>query len=338
MTLCKGGKEMQLDKKDLTKSLQILAADAAVFVPGEVNEVSRYVLWDGSSDIKLDGPNTALPPKDILFPQTEKMYAYRMGADAEIKELVTNEKQVIFGIRPCDVRSIECMDRVFLEKGYVDCFYARKRDNVTIIAISCPEAGRTCFCDSMGIDPAKAPAADVMLCDAGDFFEVEAQTEKGKAVVESWKGLLKESGKAKAEAKTECTLKVKMTPELPKKLAGMFEDPVWGEVSKPCIGCATCTYVCPTCYCFDIDSENAGSEGIKFRCWDSCMFSDYTRMAGGHNPRPTKKERVRNRFMHKLSYFNERYGMLLCVGCGRCVDKCPAHIDITEFIDRAGEA
>ncbi|MEI3338955.1 MAG: 4Fe-4S dicluster domain-containing protein [Eubacterium sp.] len=117
----------------------------------------------------------------------------------------------------------------------------------------------------------------------------------------------------------------------------MFDHPIWDEVTRACIGCATCTYVCPTCYCFDIDSDNHGAEGTKYRCWDSCMFSDYRRMAGGHNPRPTKKERVRNRYMHKLSFFHERYGQLLCVGCGRCVEKCPAHMDITMFIDKAAE-
>ena len=83
--------------------------------------------------------------------------------------------------------------------------------------------------------------------------------------------------------------------------------------------------------------DTHGAEGTKYRCWDSCMFSDYSRMAGGHNPRPTKKERVRNRYMHKLSFFHDRYGQLLCVGCGRCVEKCPAHMDITTFIDKAAE-
>ena len=128
-----------------------------------------------------------------------------------------------------------------------------------------------------------------------------------------------------------------MTQDLSTKLKGMFEHPIWDEVSKPCMGCGTCTYVCPTCYCFDIGSDNHGAEGTKFRCWDSCMFSDYARMAGGHDPRPSKKERVRNRYMHKLSYFNERYGTTLCVGCGRCVSKCPSGMDITDFINKVQE-
>lgn len=326
---------MILDKKDVTKALQILATDAGVFVPGESENVKKFVLWDGRSDVDLTGSNTSLPPKDILFPHTEKMYTYKMGDNIEVKEVVNNPKQVIFGIRPCDMRSIDCMDKVFLEKGFVDSFYSRKRENVTLIAMGCVSADRTCFCDSMGLDPNDAPNADVMMNDSPNGYVLEAYTDKGKEVLEKLGSLLKKGGKT--DKKTACSLKVNMTDDLPKKLAGMFEHPIWDETGKACIGCATCTYVCPTCYCFDIGSENHGSEGAKFRCWDSCMFSDYTRMAGGHNPRPSKKERVRNRYMHKLSYFDERYGQNLCVGCGRCIDKCPAHMDISAFIDKVGE-
>ncbi len=326
---------MQLKKSDLNKALDILAADASVFVPGEVENIKRFVLWDGTQEVNLTGENTVLPPKDILFPCTEKMYQYKMGSSIEIKEIVESKKQVIFGIRPCDMRSIDCMDKVFLEKGYVDSYYSRRRDNVLLFAMGCVSVSRTCFCDSMGLDPNDAPNADVMMHDAGDSLVLEAYTEKGKEALEHLGSLLSEGGSY--EKTTACDLKVNMTEDMPEKLGRMFEHPIWDEVTRACIGCATCTYVCPTCYCFDIDSDNHGAEGTKYRCWDSCMFSDYSRMAGGHNPRPTKKERVRNRYMHKLSFFHDRYGQLLCVGCGRCVEKCPAHMDITTFIDKAAE-
>jgi ferredoxin len=326
---------MLLKKSDLNQALEILAADASVFVPGEVEGVKRFRLWEDGMEIHLTGENTALPPKDILFPCTEKMYNYKMGPNIEIKEVVENPHQVIFGIRPCDMRSIDCMDHVFLEKGYVDSFYSRKRENVLLFAIGCTSVARTCFCDSMGLNPNDAPNADVMMHDAGDSLVMEAYTQKGSEALNRLSGLLSEGGEAKKD--TACELKVNMTEDMPSKLGKMFEHPIWDEVTRACVGCATCTYVCPTCYCFDIDSDNHGEEGTKYRCWDSCMFSDYSRMAGGHNPRPTKKERVRNRYLHKLSFFHDRYGQLLCVGCGRCVEKCPAHMDITTFIDKAAE-
>lgn len=326
---------MLLNKSDLNKALKLLDAEADVFVPSEVHGVSRFVLWDGNGQVALGGLNTTFPPKDILFPQTEKMYAYKNGGKPEVSDLTKKAKQVICGIRPCDMRSIECLDRVFLEKGYTDSYYANKRNNLTTIALACTEAGPTCFCDSMGLDPNSAPAADLLLADAGEAYAVTAQSDKGKSVLKHWKELLKPG--EKNGKKTQCMLKAKTSPELPTKLAKMFEHAIWDETGKACIGCATCTYICPTCYCFDINTESHGNEGIVFRCWDSCMFSDYSRMAGGHDPRPTKKERVRNRYMHKLSYFPERYGMLLCVGCGRCVGNCPAHMDISDFIDKVSE-
>lgn len=326
---------MLLSKKDLDKALEILAADANVFVPGEVNNVKKFVLWEKGKNIELTGDNVELPPKDILFPNTEKMYSYKMGVSVEVKEIVNNPVQIVFGIRPCDVRSIECMDKVFLEKNHEDKYYSGKRENLTIFSMGCNHAQETCFCDSMGLDPNNAPTADVMMNDAGDNLYLNAQTKKGELALEKINKLLSEG--EKPETKTSCQYKVNMTKDLPEKLSKAFEHSIWDEVSRACVGCATCTYVCPTCYCFDIGSENHGAEGTKFRCWDSCMFSDYSRMAGGHNPRPTKKERVRNRFMHKLSYFDERYGMTLCVGCGRCVEKCPAHMDISDFINKAGE-
>jgi len=326
---------MLLNKTDLINALTVLSEDADVYVPVASDDVSRFGLWDGKSGVELTGDNTALPPKDILFPQTEKMYAYRTGLDAQVRELSDDRKKVVFGIRPCDMESITRLDQVFFEKEYRDEFYARKRSNTAFIAVACASPQKTCFCDSMGLSPNEAPGADVLLSEKGDSFGVAAQTDKGKEIVELWKALLKK-GDVKP-GKTECALKAKMSDGLYEKLGGMFEHPIWEKVTKACIGCGTCTYVCPTCYCFDINSENRGNEGINFRCWDSCMFSEYTRMAGGHNPRPTKKERLRNRYMHKLSYFKDRHGTLLCVGCGRCVDKCPAHLDITEFIDLAAE-
>lgn len=117
------------------------------------------------------------------------------------------------------------------------------------------------------------------------------------------------------------------------KLPALFESDLWSDIADTCVQCGTCTFVCPTCYCFDISQDQRADEGSRFRCWDSCMFTDYTLMAGGHNPRAERSTRVRQRFMHKLCYFEQRYGESLCVGCGRCIQECPAAVDITRIID-----
>ncbi|MBQ9030268.1 MAG: 4Fe-4S dicluster domain-containing protein [Parasporobacterium sp.] len=339
---------MIISKLNLNKALQILNESAQVFVPAfEVIEdraakksirEKKFLPYREDLEVELEGPNTVKPPKDILFPNVEKLYQYKAaGEDSYIRETLPEETpKILFGIRPCDMRSIKSMDKVFFTKNYVDSYYARRREYVTIVAIGCTETDRTCFCDSMGIDPNTAPGADVMMnrIEGEEAYLLHAQTEKGEALLKNLESLEGPSENVKA-IRTDCTLKIRKIPDLDRKLAEMFEHPIWDKVTKGCIGCGTCTFVCPTCYCFDIDNENYGTEGCKYRCWDSCMFSDYTRMAGGANPRPTKKERLRNRYMHKLSYFNERYGETLCVGCGRCIANCPSHLDISEFIEKS---
>ena len=111
-----------------------------------------------------------------------------------------------------------------------------------------------------------------------------------------------------------------------------FDSPLWEQLYKPCLACGTCTFVCPTCQCYDIKDYDTGSGVQRFRCWDSCMYSDFTMMAHGNN-RTTQMQRYRQRFMHKLAYFPANNdGMFSCVGCGRCVDKCPTNLNILKVI------
>ena len=115
-------------------------------------------------------------------------------------------------------------------------------------------------------------------------------------------------------------------------LTEKFDSPVWEELYKPCLACGTCTFVCPTCQCYDIKDYDTGHGVKRYRCWDSCMYSDFTMMAHGNN-RTSQMQRFRQRFMHKLVYFPANNdGMYSCVGCGRCVDKCPASLNIVKVI------
>ncbi|NTU88594.1 MAG: 4Fe-4S binding protein [Actinobacteria bacterium] len=327
---------MILKKENVQNLLDELSKSALVFVPKEVDGVLKFAPFKSADEMTLDIINTTLPPKDLLFPQTQKMYRYGIDADGKMYVDPSDDsaEQVVFGIRTCDMQSIVCMDDVFLTKGFVDEFYQAKRDKLLTVAIGCNKVAETCFCDSMGLDPQNSPTADIQLLEGDDAYSVVAQTEKGEKALESWKPFLSEG--SVEVPKIECALKVDMTG-VKDKLDRMFDHPIWEELSAKCLACGTCTYVCPTCHCFDISQENKMKDGVRFRCWDSCMFSEYTQMAGDHNPRPTKKERLRNRFMHKLCFFEDRYGKTLCVGCGRCVEKCPVSVDITCLIDQIGE-
>ena len=330
-----------LGRTSLPAALGALLTDFVVFAP--TGEAERHAF--SRMDLEcLDRLNMTgaplLPPKELLFPRSETLFSVDL-ATGGIQEPEHIIDTILFGVRPCDARSIVNLDRVFLEEGYIDSAYASRRERLTVIALACTDIpNRTCFCDSMGGGPADAEGADILFTETsgGDAWLVSFHTEKGRRLVALWQTaeVLSEPGRTAAAKPRPCTLQIDRPDDLAAKLTAAFEDPSWARFSEACLGCGTCSYICPTCYCFDIDAETRGDTAHEFRCWDCCMFSDYSRMAGGHDPRPTKKERLRNRYLHKLAYFDERYGRTLCVGCGRCISKCPAGLDIASVIEWGG--
>lgn len=327
------------DKSKLPQVLDALAKNATVFAPIKNGITTGFAPYQSGAELVMD-QNVMLSPKAALFPSTEKMYKFEnMGLDLEITPLEAGRgSMVLFGLRSCDVQAVLCMDDVFLTKTFVDDYYEAKRKETTIVALGCTLPGPNCFCQSMGVNPQEHDKADVQMYDLGDKYGVEAQTEKGQALVKSIDSLLNDAGSASKPAVGQFNIEVDPAG-VPEKLQKMFEHPIWNDLYKKCLNCGACTYLCPTCHCFDISEKKKNSNcGFKVRCWDSCMFNEYALMAGGHNPRPSKKERVRQRFMHKLRYFNERYGKYQCTGCGRCVAKCPVNLEITQVIEQVKEA
>lgn len=333
-----------LAKEKLNALLEQIAGDCRLIAPvREEGGVALFKTVTTVSEIAFDCDNTDVSPKGYFFPQTERYLTYRASSgELDIDEQAGAAKKVIFGMRPCDIGGVASLDPVFDGK-FPDAQYQSKRESTTIIGLSCTRVRPTCFCRAFGLGPCEGKGSDLMLTDAGDSYLVEIYTDRGKALREKYSQFFSAEGLAGAIAAKD---------ELAEKLSGMswrkvdlngvkdvldhnFELPLWEDVAKKCLGCGICTYVCPTCHCFDIiDHTRGGESGGRYRCWDSCMFSDFTRMAGGHNPRPSRKERVRNRFMHKLKYHLDRYDTIGCTGCGRCIEKCPVNIDITDIIER----
>jgi sulfhydrogenase subunit beta (sulfur reductase) len=103
------------------------------------------------------------------------------------------------------------------------------------------------------------------------------------------------------------------------------------------VSCGACTFVCPSCHCFDVADEGKHGRGVRLRFWDACTQSPFTLHASGHNPRERKAQRYRQRVLHKFYYFHENWGENLCVGCGRCVVACPVNVDIREAVSLAAE-
>ena len=230
----------------------------------------------------------------------------------------------------------------------MDSYYKNRREHGTVIVLACNEPAKTCFCSTFGIDASLAkPAGDVSCWLADGKYYFEANTDKGKAFVENAKSALEDADTSAVEAcRKDIAEKVEKLPfahlDLSKfqgkDMLKIFNSKIWDKVSEPCVGCGTCTYVCPTCMCFDV-RDFATSNGVRqIRCWDSCMYNDFTQMAA-ENPRHTQKERSRQRFMHKLMYYPMSHdGMFSCVGCGRCVENCPVNMNIVKVIKAVNES
>ncbi|MDO9534764.1 MAG: 4Fe-4S dicluster domain-containing protein [Bacillota bacterium] len=335
----------------MTQFIEALAKEMPVIAPVKNEETVSFQPWSAGMEIEWQ-KNSLIPPKNLFLPQVEVLYKYQVsGVNGEIEEIDADDSpRVLLGIRNCDLHSILLLDKIFLTDDYIDSAYQSRRKNTVIIVLQCSQPLSTCFCTSLGVDPRGGEGADLvlieldqgvrgsdkMMYDPGRDFGIEARTPKGEEILKKHEDFLSDLQKKPAPLEN-CNLHLDERG-VKEKLPKMFDHSIWADLSMRCLGCGVCTYLCPTCYCFDLQGKNVGEEGFKYRCWDSCMFSDYTMMAGGHNPRPTKRERFRNRFLHKLSYYRERYGELLCTGCGRCLAKCPVHLDITYVAEKIKEA
>jgi heterodisulfide reductase subunit C len=213
------------------------------------------------------------------------------------------------------------------------------------VSLACSRPDTSCVCGAFGIDCAQ-PDGDVVTWLAGDYLYWEAQTQKGEKLTSQVEALLESCDEAPVEEAKAAIHAI--CDKLPLKDLDLsawgadaaqtnFDSPLWEQLYKPCLACGTCTFVCPTCQCYDIKDYNTGNGVQRYRCWDSCMYSDFTMMAHGNN-RNSQMQRFRQRFMHKLAYFPANNdGMFSCVGCGRCVDSCPAHLNIVKVIKAFGK-
>lgn len=253
---------MLFKKSHLNEVLETTSESMDVFVPAIVDGTSRFALYGEEGEVtepNFQLQNTKIPPKGLLFPSTEKLYTWGKGPEGTFIDsaLETPRPFVAFGVRPCDAAAIERMDQVFLSKGYIDEFYQAKRNALTLVAMACPRTSDACFCDSMGQSPNAAPEADILLLEGKDAFEVHVQTERGQALADAWKPFLEE-GEVDRQP-IECATKVTMEG-VAEKLHGMFDSPLWDEVSTACLTCGSCTFICPTCHCFDLSQARKKEE------------------------------------------------------------------------------
>lgn len=326
--------------------LAAIAATQKLYMPVETAGQYNYGEWTPGTTYNPDVLHTVKSAKSVFFPQSEDLIRFkRDGMNLSISPVAPEDEDfVVFGVHACDVKGFAVLDRVFLHDP-VDAYYTSRRKHGTIFSVMCKAPEETCFCGAFGIDSTEA-GGDVDSWIAGDDLVMRANTEKGEKLLESLGSMLTDcedtaADSAKAENKAilaKLPLAELNTVGFGKEvdLLTLFNRPEWKELASGCLGCGTCTYVCPTCQCYDVRDYNTGKEIQRFRVWDSCMYSDFTMMAHGTN-RPDHTQRFRQRFMHKLKYYPDRYeGVFGCVGCGRCLQKCPISMNIVKVMKKLG--
>ena len=278
--------------------------------------------------------------KKFLFPPTLTLWrAVKKNGEVVIDiPSVESPRYAFLGVRACDLAAIGIQDVIFTQGAYVDPFYKERRERVFIVAVNCTRAGNTCFCASMNTGPAVQGTFDIALTELDDVFLAQVGTERGGSVLvnlphrTATEAEVEEAARRVEEARAQMGRQME-TAHLKETLLNAWEHPRWEEVAKRCLACANCTLVCPTCFCFTVQdvTDLTGEQMERVRLWDSCFNLEFTYTAG-RPMRSSTAARYRQWLTHKLAGWQEQFGMIGCVGCGRCITWCPVGIDITEEV------
>jgi ferredoxin len=338
-------KVIKIDKAQWTRGIEKLRDAFRLYGPLKQNDNSYDFneLAPGQEPAMTHG-NTRLSPKSLVFPQSEGMLAYTLDENNPdhhiLKEVAKDYAQrAVLGIRPCDAKALTLVKMNFDTAEYKDPYWLKLYEATTFVGLGCDAPCQTCFCTTAGCGPFHEEGLDVLLADQGDHYLAKVLTEKGSRLMASagWSAGTDDAGALDAQKKTaEEKISSRISTENLRggDILALHGADFWEDVSFACINCGTCTFSCPTCWCFDIQDEVHGKSGLRMRNWDSCMFPIFTVHTTGHNPRGTKLQRVRQRFMHKLKYFVDKYDSgIMCVGCGRCIRQCPVNIDIRKVCE-----
>ena len=331
-------------QKDKLIDFLVLLKEHPIWAPVQRDDTTLFEIIDDLKNISLDLQHQPVIPKSAVFPQTETLFTFDRGASPRAIDLTQQKETIVFAVRPCDARSFTLLDPVF-EGDFPDPYYLTRRKKTLLIGIACTQPFLNCFCTSLGGSPFAVEGLDLLFTELNDFFSIEVITDNGKQLIAKTSSLIAPASKEHSTKKNELRQssesrfkrKLNLKP-IPEKLATMFEHRIWQQFASKCIGCGICTYCCPTCYCFDMQDETTMRKGRRVRIWDSCMFPEYTVHASGHNPRPTRSERLKNRIYHKFKFNIDNFGAAGCVGCGRCIALCPVNVDLIENLLAIQEA
>lgn len=335
--------ERYLSKGDILPLLNQVSKQWGIYAPVEQQGGDfSFSKFDSCIDkINLDYAHLTISPKDIFFPQLEKMFEFNEDG---LRPIIPSGKKLVFGLRACDLKAIQFLD-AFFAQNFQDIYYLSRAEARLSVAVGCILPQEDCFCKQLQTGPFLTSGFDLQLVDIGDVYLVEVGSKGAEGFVKQYikffaladKGMIEQAEDIKQKISSQFPSDNEIIKETLSVIAkkGLVKE-VLTEFAERCILCGGCLYVCPTCSCFNIFDYISQQKVSRFRNWDSCMFEGYSRLAGGYNPRSEKSERFFRRYEHKLIYDYQTTGTLGCVGCGRCSRSCPVNIGMVEVIKTLG--
>ncbi|MGE5236381.1 MAG: 4Fe-4S dicluster domain-containing protein [Acidobacteriota bacterium] len=284
--------------------------------------------------VRPEAQRTILPFKKLLLKPSFVMLERQLTL---VSESTDNDRgpMVFFGAHSCDIHALKILDLLYLS-DYVDPYYQRNRAQLTVVGFGCMPDEK-CFCASVGTATVDE-GFDLFLTPLDDRYLVTVASARGDDIVRTNPHLFEPATRRDVQEYLErlrereraFTLTMDVA-DLPYVLELKKDDPVWEELGKKCLCCGSCSMVCPTCSCFNVRDELPDENTARrVRTWDACLYREYAAVAGGHNFRPTRADRVKNRYYHKQEAFVREFGKPSCVGCGRCIENCPTGINVVE--------
>jgi sulfite reductase subunit B len=321
-----------LGKDDFKGFVNALIKDGGMDIEGVKVKGERFVFGplESADELRLDYDVTLLPPKKYFLPQYEQLMTFDLSQPFRVERPEFQRRKIIIGVHPYDIVAIKQMNGYFLDTD-ISANFLRRRKNTLIIGCDVMKVHEKAFFGEMGTGIVHS-GYDLFLTDLGDRISIEIATEEGANLLR-YATNLKEATPVdvqKVKAMREATAQ-KASRGLMVKPSGWhdlleknYESYVWEKQSDKCLACGTCTLVCPTCFCYDIqdDIHLDLKTGERMRTWDGCLLRKFTEIASGEVFREDIVDRYRHRFHRKGRYLPDRFGFVACVGCGRCASQC----------------
>ena len=327
-----------ITKEDLLSLLNKLAKDRTLIAPQRAPDLEdvNFLPVSDAAAICFDYDNTTTSPKEFFFPQYERMFSFSDASSESILVTDRSEEIILFGVRSCDVKGIELLDK-FYRRTFEDNYYLAKRAHSVIISVACRGLNEQCFCTSTRTGPVLEEGFDVQLLEIEGGYAAQIGSQKGLELYENYRSYFGPAVKIdidnfcrqaeNSERKFDIervysNLKLNKVPES-----------LWEDVAQRCQSCGLCLFLCPTCSCYTVtDTVTVSGDHCRMRQWDGCYFAGFTRMSGGNNPTRTGEQMARRKYEHKLVQQIDEFGMCGCTGCGRCNLACVGNVNWLESI------